>query len=119
MPEGGEEEARRYFGALLGMVEVEKPRSLQAGGGCWFRTAGCEVHLGVDPDFRAQRKAHPCFIVADLEALAERLGEAGRPVEWDARITEVRRFYTDDPFGNRLEFQAKDGETADYSAREA
>lgn len=113
MPEDREEEARRYFGGLLGMVEVQKPVNLRAGGGCWFRTAACEVHLGVDPDFHAQHKAHPCFIVADLEALAERLGRAGRPVEWDARIPGVRRFYTTDPFGNRLEFQGEDGKRTD------
>lgn len=106
MPKGREQDARRFFGDLLGMEEVPKPEALAPSGGCWFRTAECEVHLGVDPDFRPQRKAHPCFLVSDLGDLAERLGKAGLAVDWDDRIPGVERFYTRDPFGNRLEFQS-------------
>ena len=105
MPEEGEDEARRFFGRLLGMEEVPKPSALAARGGCWFRADDCEVHLGVDPDFRPQRKAHPAFVVPDLRALAARLEQAGLAVEWDDRIPGVDRFYVHDPFGNRLEFQ--------------
>ena len=32
---------------------------------------------------------------------------AGAPVKWDDRYTGVRRFYTADPFGNRIEILAK------------
>jgi hypothetical protein len=31
---------------------------------------------------------------------------AGPPVEWDERQPGVRRFYTADPFGNRIEIGA-------------
>jgi hypothetical protein len=77
MPEGGEVEARRFFGGLLGLEETPKPETLRSTGGCWFRGDGCELHLGVDPDFRPQRKAHPGFVVAKLHILARSL-EAGR-----------------------------------------
>jgi hypothetical protein len=63
--------------------------------------------LGVDPDFRPQRKAHPGFAVAHLRILARTLEAAGYSVVWDDRIADVDRFYTNDPFGNRLEFRGE------------
>ena len=50
------------------------------------------------------RKAHPGIVVADLDALAARLQAAGHPPLWDDAIPGVRRFFTADPLGNRLEF---------------
>jgi predicted enzyme related to lactoylglutathione lyase len=43
--------------------------------------------------------------VADVEALAAAVAEAGAPVVWDESIPGLRRFHTTDPVGNRLEFQ--------------
>ena len=56
--------------------------------------------MGVEDPFTPARKAHPAFVVDDLDALAERLPE----VTWDETIPGVRRFFSADPFGNRLEF---------------
>ena len=110
MPVGQEGAARRFYGELLGLVEVDKPPRLAARGGCWFvdRAGAIHLHLGVDPDFRPAAKAHPAFVVRDLELLRRRLEEAGREVVEDDAIAGVRRFYTADPFGNRLEFVAED-----------
>lgn len=49
-------------------------------------------------------KAHPGLLVAGLDALADRLAEAGYGVAWDGDLPGMRRFYTADPFGNRIEF---------------
>jgi extradiol dioxygenase family protein len=54
-PPGGEAQARRFFGELLGLAELEA---------------------------------------------------AGAPVRWDDELPGARRFYTADPFGNRLELLA-------------
>src|SRR5262245_22002430 len=35
IPPGGEAEARRFYGELLGMTEIEKPEPLRARGGLW------------------------------------------------------------------------------------
>jgi catechol 2,3-dioxygenase-like lactoylglutathione lyase family enzyme len=104
MPASGEDQARSFYAGLLGMEELSKPVALQASGGVWFRSGGAELHLGVEADFRPARKAHPAFRVDDLERLASRFGEAGREVSWDDRYPGIRRFYVEDPFGNRLEF---------------
>lgn len=103
-PEDSEQAARAFFVGLLGMVEEPKPPSLQSRGGCWFRRGDCSVHVGIDPVFRPQKKAHPAFSVGDLRNLASRLESAGHSVEWDHRIPGTERFYTQDPFGNRIEF---------------
>lgn len=103
-PRGSEAEAREFFVGMLGMVEEPKPAALQARGGCWFRRGTCSVHIGIDPSFTPQKKAHPAFSVVDAEHLAERLETAGYEVRWDDAIPGVSRFYTVDPFGNRLEF---------------
>ncbi|MGA9286302.1 MAG: VOC family protein [Solirubrobacteraceae bacterium] len=104
-PQGCEADARRFYGALLGLAEIEKPEGLRRRGGVWFRCGEQQLHVGVEDKFAPARKAHPAFRVADgqLDALAERLDYAGEQVIWDAALPGVRRFYTQDPWGNRIE----------------
>jgi len=61
MPSGGEERARRFFVDVLGMTEIAKPPELAKRGGCWFASGKVQVHLGVENDFRAAKKAHPAL----------------------------------------------------------
>lgn len=104
-PQACETEARRFYGTLLGLVEVEKPEALRARGGVWFRCGEQQLHVGVEDGFIAARKAHPAIRVAagELDALAERLRDAGEQVLWDDALAGVRRFYSQDPWGNRIE----------------
>ncbi len=116
MPAGGEAKARAFFGGVLGMHEEAKPDHLAGRGGCWFRSGSVFLHLGVEPDFRPQRKAHPAFCVGDLDAVAGRLEKAGFAVNWEESRPELRRFHCPDPFGNRIEFlQDEDGVGRSYS----
>jgi len=106
IPEGEEARAREFFVDVLGMMEEKKPAKLALRGGCWFRLGACVVHVGIDPEFRPQKKGHPTFAVTDLDGLAERFESAGFDVRWDSELEGVSRFYVADPFGNRLEFLA-------------
>lgn len=106
MPEGGEEEARRFYGDLLGLPESSKPPELASRGGCWFQGEGVEVHLGVERPFNPARKGHPAFLVDDLDDVRARLEKAGVTTSEDASLPGYRRFHAADPFGNRLEFVA-------------
>lgn len=103
MPAGGEDQARRFYGDLLGLAEVEKPDNLKKRGGCWFERGTIRVHLGVEADFRAARKAHPAFLVDDLAGLVARLTEGGVAARRDEPLPGYDRVYVDDPFGNRIE----------------
>ncbi len=103
MPPGQQETARGFYAGALGLTEKPKPPVLAARGGCWFAADGLELHLGVEPAFVPARKAHPALLVEGLDLLAERLVGAGSSVTWDPDFPGHRRFYVDDPFGNRLE----------------
>jgi hypothetical protein len=106
IPSGSEDAAREYYGGLLDMVELPKPAPLAARGGCWFEAGTAVLHLGVEADFRPARKAHPAFLVVDLDALERTLRAAGfETTSANDELPGVRRFHTFDPFGNRLEFQ--------------
>jgi len=104
IPAGAEDACRTFYCGVLGWSELTKPEALRARGGLWLQAGESQVHLGVEEDFRPARKAHPAFAVDDLDELAERLRVAGSPVRLDEAIPGVRRFYTEDPVGNRLEF---------------
>jgi catechol 2,3-dioxygenase-like lactoylglutathione lyase family enzyme len=69
MPAGAEDEARLFYGTLLGLKEVEKPKLLASCGGCWFEAPGVIVHLGVQDGFVAALKAHPACLASNLEEL--------------------------------------------------
>ena len=71
----------------------------------WFSAGGQELHLGAY-DHASTKRPHPGFRVgrvSALEELASKLGDAGYEAQWDERIEGRKRFYTRDPFGNRLE----------------
>lgn len=103
-PQGCEIAARQFYGFVLGLEEIEKPVALRARGGCWFRCGSQQLHIGVESEFQPARKAHPTFRVANLERLRERLRSQGVKITEDGALPGVRRFYADDPWGNRLEF---------------
>jgi catechol 2,3-dioxygenase-like lactoylglutathione lyase family enzyme len=103
-PRGCEEKAREFFGGLLGLKEIEKPGQLRERGGCWFKLGRGQLHIGVEENFRPATKAHPAFAVTDVDALFAKLSAAGVACSWDEALGGVRRFYAQDPWGNRLEF---------------
>lgn len=103
-PEGCEAAARDFYGALLGLLEIEKPESLRVRGGCWFQCGHQQLHIGVEKDFRPAKKAHPAFAASNLDGLRQALLARGINVADDDSIPGIRRFHTEDPWGNRLEF---------------
>ena len=105
MASGKESAVRIFCVDVLGLEEIAKPETLVGRGGVWFRIpAGGELHYGVEDDFTPAKKAHPAFTTSRLDDLASRLVENNYPVAWDDALLPRRRFYTADPFGNRIEF---------------
>lgn len=110
-PRGGEDAARRFYAEGLGLTEVEKPADLAGRGGAWFRAydergaVSAELHVGVEEPFAPARKAHPAFVVDDLDVVAERLERAGFAIDGRERETFPGhlRFHTHDAAGNRVE----------------
>jgi len=108
-PEGCEPEARAFFGGLLGWTEIPKPEPLRTRGGVWFQCGAHQVHIGVQKDFTPAKKAHPAFLVRNLEALREHLLlHRIAVIDDEARAEEgIERLYVNDPFGNRIEFMER------------
>ncbi len=110
-PRGCEDEARRFYGGLLGLAELDKPSLLASRGGVWFSVGRQALHVGVTDDFVPATKAHPALRLespAALERLATRLADAELEiVRADPSETPgVRRLYVSDPWGNRVELLA-------------
>jgi catechol 2,3-dioxygenase-like lactoylglutathione lyase family enzyme len=108
MPAGEEEKARLFFVNLLGFTEVPKPAELAQRGGVWFESGSVQLHLGVDADFHPARKAHPAFLVDDLDEFIAKAQSA--KVETDASqppLDGYKRAHVFDPFGNRIELMEK------------
>lgn len=107
MPVGQEGLARAFYGGLLGLAEVPKPANLAPRGGVWFEGGALRLHLGVDPDFRPARKAHPALIVDDLAGLVTSLEAARVQVRPGEPLDGYDRVHVDDPFGNRIELMER------------
>ena len=108
MPAGEEEKARAFYVNVLSFDEIPKPPELAKRGGAWFQSQNVQLHLGVEADFRAARKAHPAFIVSDLEALLAKVEASGYETDTaQPRLDGYKRAHVFDPFGNRIELMEK------------
>jgi catechol 2,3-dioxygenase-like lactoylglutathione lyase family enzyme len=108
IPAGEEEKARQFFINTLGFREIPKPVELAKRGGAWFQAGTAQLHLGVEASFRPARKAHPAFVVMDLEGLIAKVQSAG--FETDSTqppLNGYKRAHIFDPFGNRIELMEK------------
>jgi catechol 2,3-dioxygenase-like lactoylglutathione lyase family enzyme len=113
-PPGSGDEARRFYGDVLGLVEINPPRALARQDLVWYRVGNCEIHL-----YAAEGKPHPgahfCLEVDDLEEVRARLAAAGLPAQETDAIPGRPRFFCSDPFGNLIEITTI---TGDYHALE-
>ena len=108
MPAGEEEKARAFYIRLLGFIELPKPPELAKRGGAWFQSGKVQLHLGVEADFRPARKAHPAFIVYDLDSLVTNAQNAGYETDTSQPpLDGYKRAHVFDPFGNRIELMEK------------
>jgi catechol 2,3-dioxygenase-like lactoylglutathione lyase family enzyme len=107
MPKGGEAQARQFYGHVLGMTEIPKPAELAGRGGAWFECGALQLHLGVEADFRPARKAHPALLVRDLDELQARLQAIGAEIDTNIQLEGIKRLFTADPFGNRVELMQR------------
>jgi catechol 2,3-dioxygenase-like lactoylglutathione lyase family enzyme len=110
MPPGEEAKARAFYVNVLGFTEIPKPPELAKRGGAWFESGTTQLHIGVEPDFRPARKAHPAFVVDDLDTLLAKIQAEGFEVDVSQpALDEYKRAHVFDPFGNRIELMEKLG----------
>jgi catechol 2,3-dioxygenase-like lactoylglutathione lyase family enzyme len=108
IPKDGEEKARGFYIHVLGFAEIQKPAELAKRGGAWFQVGDLQLHLGVEADFRAARKAHPAFLVDNLDELMNKAQSNGFEVDTSQPpLDGYKRAHVFDPFGNRIELMEK------------
>ena len=108
MPAGEEDKARAFYIEQLGFTEISKPPDLAKRGGAWFQSEFVQLHLGVESDFRPARKAHPAFVVDDLDSLIARVQTSGYETDTSQPpLDGYKRAHIFDPFGNRIELMQK------------
>lgn len=107
MPVGGEAQARRFYGQILGLRETMKAPGEK---GVWFQTAEGVLKVTPQASFEASReKPVARFRVDSAEGLRAALDRARLRV-WDApHEVGTRGFYASDPFGNRVELRERPG----------
>jgi catechol 2,3-dioxygenase-like lactoylglutathione lyase family enzyme len=105
IPNGAEAEARRFYCELLGLPEINKPKSLQGRGGFWLQLGEQQLHVGSEEGVnRLATKAHLAYQVDDVDGWRAYLEAHGVQPLASIPIPGFRRFETRDPFGNRMEF---------------
>jgi catechol 2,3-dioxygenase-like lactoylglutathione lyase family enzyme len=104
VPKGKEAEAREFYCGVLGLIEIEKPASLEGRGGLWLAVGDRQLHIGVEEGVdRGATKAHIAYEVDDVGAWREMLTGRGVKILDSVAIPGYERFEFRDPFGNRVE----------------
>jgi catechol 2,3-dioxygenase-like lactoylglutathione lyase family enzyme len=105
VPKESEAMVRKFYTGVIGLTEIEKPEPLKPSGGVWYKAGDIELHLGVEENFNsARKKAHPAFVVENLNRIRVHLIQNGVEIKEEIQIPGRKRFSFYDPFGNRIEF---------------
>ena len=89
----------RFYTEFFGLKNFAAPQTSQFRfglGGQWLDLTPCS-------DFTPVQNGHLALNVLDLPALRHRLLEAGHALEETQALPGYRRFFINDPAGNRLE----------------
>jgi len=112
VPKAVEENAKHFYGVVMGLQEVSKPEESRARGGAWYQVGPLQLHLSIEDGEDGEdglgegciSKRHVCYTVADLARAEEKFRDAGVEILPDDIPTPGwSRFYVRDPGGNRLE----------------
>lgn len=106
IPKNKEAEARTFYCDFLGLEEIEKPAFLKKNGGFWLKIADIELHIGTE-DVLNQSKRHPAFEITGLDAVKQKMIEAGLKIKEDKPLPKFNRFSFYDTFNNRIELLEK------------
>jgi catechol 2,3-dioxygenase-like lactoylglutathione lyase family enzyme len=106
IPSGREDEARSFYGSVLGMLEIPKRESLSDRGGVWFECGGQQLHCGVE-NAASDTRRHAALLTDDLDKSERNLSGAG------SRSPPIARFLGTDvvharSLRNRIELMQRD-----------
>ncbi|MCA1668484.1 MAG: VOC family protein [Thermomicrobia bacterium] len=105
---GREDEARQFYGEVLGLREKPRPMGLKDRDLIWLDVGEDEheIHLlRTDPAALGPPRAadHLCIEVDDITAMRAHLTAKQVPITETSVIDNRPRFFVTDPFGNSIE----------------
>ena len=107
IPVGMEDKAKYFYCNLLGLVEIEKPATLEINGGFWLQLGKIQIHIGVENSIdRDKTKAHIAYEVTDIDIWRKKLETKNITIIENELIPGFERFEFRDPFGNKIEIMA-------------
>ena len=106
-PRAREREARHFYTNVLGLRELERPRTIPAGVLSFDLGEAMELHVVlVDDPLRPPLGDHFAIAVDDLEPIKRRLADNSVSYSPSPVRAGYERVFVRDPFGNRIEFLA-------------
>lgn len=102
IPPGTEQQAREFYGGVLGLEELTDLGYPLPHGAIWYQIGDIQLHIRAE-DVHAISQRHPAFEVDNLEEARALLEKHGIAIKNDSKIPDRNRFSFRDPFGNRIE----------------
>ncbi len=102
-PRGSADQARRFYGDVLGLEETPVPDTLAHLDLVWYRLGDDELHLFGSDHGIGNTAQHFCIQVDDVDAFRQRLTAADVEIGEEPEIRNRPRFSFRDPFGNLIE----------------
>jgi catechol 2,3-dioxygenase-like lactoylglutathione lyase family enzyme len=96
------ERSRRFYGELLGLKEIAKPRTFDFVV-LWFQLGDTQLHLLLKEQADTVSARHFALRVADIQAARAHFAAHGIPTRETTPIPGADRFFIADPDGNRIE----------------
>lgn len=96
------ERSRRFYGELLGLKEIAKPKTFDFTV-VWYDLGNQHLHLLLKDKADTRSPRHFALRVADVRAAREYFHERGLPLEETTPIPGADRFFVFDPDFNRIE----------------
>ena len=106
VPHEVEQEAKHFYGEILGLAEIPKPEAFHKNEGAWYQHGPNQLHMSLlrHPEDNRGSLRHVCYMVADLASAEKTMREAGVEILPDDRPFDGWiRFYVRDPGGNYIE----------------
>ena len=112
-PRAREREAHHFYVNVLGLRELERPRTIPTSVLSFALDEVTELHVVlVENPFRPPLGDHFAMAVDDLESVKRRLAENNVSYSPSPVRAGYERVFVQDPFGNRIEFLALAAEGA-------
>ena len=106
---GARRQMRAYYGELLGLEEIQVPKSLDQRGLEWYQVGDTELHIFVEESVDGSPGRHFCIEVDDVAGTRAQLVAAGFTPRDTTSIPGRPRFFCCDPFDNLIEFTTIEG----------